>query len=284
MDLAREVCSAASSVRKANRLRNRLPLRSLTVAAPDAERLAPFVDLIADEVNVKTVELTDRRRRGRRPRPAGRAGRARPAGRRRRAEDHPGGEGRRLGARRRRRGRGRRPPPGRRRVHAAARAPGGDGQRRARPATAGSSCSTSTVTPELEAEGMVRDVVRGVNEIRRARGPPRDRPHPSRHRSRPPRRPGRRPRHPPRVPPRRDLARRASSSTARSPTLIGPNWPTAGPTTSGSTRSAGAPAAAQELANAAGGGPSRRPGRRRSSGAGGARLDACSPIAAPELG
>ena len=31
---------------------------SLTVAAPDADRLAPFVELIADEVNVKEVRLT----------------------------------------------------------------------------------------------------------------------------------------------------------------------------------------------------------------------------------
>jgi len=58
MDAVRDVCSAASSIRKAERLRVRLPLSSLTVAAPDAERLAPFVDLIRDEVNVKRVELT----------------------------------------------------------------------------------------------------------------------------------------------------------------------------------------------------------------------------------
>jgi len=58
MDLAREVCSAAASVRKANRLRNRLPLRALTVATPEAERLRAYTDLVADEVNVKAVELT----------------------------------------------------------------------------------------------------------------------------------------------------------------------------------------------------------------------------------
>ncbi len=58
MDAVRAVCSAASSVRKANGLRNRLPLRSLTVAAPDAEDLRPYVDLVADEVNVKHVELS----------------------------------------------------------------------------------------------------------------------------------------------------------------------------------------------------------------------------------
>jgi isoleucyl-tRNA synthetase len=55
----RDVVSAALSVRKARGLRVRLPLASLTVAAPDAHLLAPFVDLIADEVNVRRVELTD---------------------------------------------------------------------------------------------------------------------------------------------------------------------------------------------------------------------------------
>ena len=53
MDRVREVCSAALSVRKANGLRVRQPLASLTVAVPDAAALAPFVGLIADEVNVK---------------------------------------------------------------------------------------------------------------------------------------------------------------------------------------------------------------------------------------
>ena len=59
MDRAREVCSAASSVRKARGLRVRLPLASLTVAAPDADALAPFRSIIADEVNVREAVLTD---------------------------------------------------------------------------------------------------------------------------------------------------------------------------------------------------------------------------------
>ena len=59
MDQVREVCSAASSLRKANKLRVRLPLSKLTVAVDDPKLLAPFVDLIADELNVKAVELTD---------------------------------------------------------------------------------------------------------------------------------------------------------------------------------------------------------------------------------
>ncbi|EEI16911.1 isoleucine--tRNA ligase [Corynebacterium lipophiloflavum] len=59
MDATRAVCSAASSVRKANKLRNRLPLPKLTVALPESARLADFASAIRDEVNVKEVELTD---------------------------------------------------------------------------------------------------------------------------------------------------------------------------------------------------------------------------------
>ena len=58
MDRVRDVCSVALSIRKANGLRVRLPLASLTVAVPDAESLAPFVSIIAEEVNVKEVHLT----------------------------------------------------------------------------------------------------------------------------------------------------------------------------------------------------------------------------------
>ncbi|MCL8493593.1 isoleucine--tRNA ligase [Corynebacterium sp. B5-R-101] len=59
MDATRAVASAASSVRKSNKLRNRLPLPKLTVAMKDSARLADFKDIIRDEVNVKDVELTD---------------------------------------------------------------------------------------------------------------------------------------------------------------------------------------------------------------------------------
>jgi isoleucyl-tRNA synthetase len=57
MDEVRRVCSAALALRKANKLRVRLPLARLTVAAPNAEALVPYVDLIRDEVNVKEVVL-----------------------------------------------------------------------------------------------------------------------------------------------------------------------------------------------------------------------------------
>ncbi|MFM8554482.1 MAG: isoleucine--tRNA ligase [Acidimicrobiales bacterium] len=58
MDLVRDVCSSALSVRKAHSRRVRLPLSSLTVASPDSASLAPFVDIIRDEVNVREVLLT----------------------------------------------------------------------------------------------------------------------------------------------------------------------------------------------------------------------------------
>jgi isoleucyl-tRNA synthetase len=59
MDQVREVASAASSLRKAKKLRVRLPLPKLTVAVENPQHLEPFKDLIADELNVKSVELTD---------------------------------------------------------------------------------------------------------------------------------------------------------------------------------------------------------------------------------
>ncbi len=58
MDEAREVVSAALSLRKSAGLRVRLPLAALTVAAEYAGELAPLTDQIRDEVNVKSVHLT----------------------------------------------------------------------------------------------------------------------------------------------------------------------------------------------------------------------------------
>jgi isoleucyl-tRNA synthetase len=58
MDLVRSVCSMALGLRKAHQLRVRLPLASLTVAHPAAGSLVPFTELIAEEVNVKAVELS----------------------------------------------------------------------------------------------------------------------------------------------------------------------------------------------------------------------------------
>jgi len=59
MDLTRNVCSAALSLRKARQLRVRLPLASLAVAHPRAPRLEEFADIIKDEVNVKELVLND---------------------------------------------------------------------------------------------------------------------------------------------------------------------------------------------------------------------------------
>lgn len=59
MDQVREVCSAASALRKSRNLRTRLPLASLTVVVAEPEWLAAegLQELIADEVNVKQVRL-----------------------------------------------------------------------------------------------------------------------------------------------------------------------------------------------------------------------------------
>jgi len=59
MDAIRDVASAALSLRKARALRVRLPLARLTVATADAAALASLADLVADEVNVKDVVFTD---------------------------------------------------------------------------------------------------------------------------------------------------------------------------------------------------------------------------------
>jgi len=58
MDRVRAVCSAALSIRKAHQRRVRLPLAELLVAGDDVAVLDGFTDLIADEVNVKSVRLS----------------------------------------------------------------------------------------------------------------------------------------------------------------------------------------------------------------------------------
>ncbi|MCW2738930.1 isoleucine--tRNA ligase [Nocardioides sp.] len=55
MDTVRDVCSAGSALRKAANLRNRLPLSRLTVVS-EAD-LTGFDSLVADELNLKGVEL-----------------------------------------------------------------------------------------------------------------------------------------------------------------------------------------------------------------------------------
>ncbi|MCB9973540.1 MAG: isoleucine--tRNA ligase [Rhodospirillales bacterium] len=59
MDRVREVCSLTLGIREVAKLRVRLPLNELVIAANDAAALRPYTDLIADEVNVKQVILSD---------------------------------------------------------------------------------------------------------------------------------------------------------------------------------------------------------------------------------
>ncbi len=170
MDRVREVCSAAHSIRKAAGRRARLPLPSLTVSAPWAGRLRPYADLIADEVNVKDVRLSPDVDRD--------ASLV--------LSVNPAVVGPRLGA-------------GTQQVLAAARK--GDWERsgedgvvvggkfhlspgefelrlrprderscRALPAQDGVVTLDLTVTPELEAEGRARDLVREVQQARREAG------------------------------------------------------------------------------------------------------------------
>ncbi|MDO5628112.1 MAG: DUF5915 domain-containing protein, partial [Mobilicoccus sp.] len=59
MERSREVCSVASSVRKAAGLRTRLPLSELVVVTDDAAALEPFTGIIAEEVNVRAVKVVE---------------------------------------------------------------------------------------------------------------------------------------------------------------------------------------------------------------------------------
>ena len=169
MDRVREVCSAGHSVRKAQGLRARLPLASLTVAVPDAERLEAYADLIADEVNVKEVVLS----------PDVEAVGAS------KLQLLPGVLGPRVGRevqkliRAVREGNWELRPDGG--VEVAGRAlepdeytllltPHDEAAGRALPSSDGVVVLDLALTPELEAEGVARDMVRLVNEARREAG------------------------------------------------------------------------------------------------------------------
>ena len=56
MDTVRDVSSVANALRKREGKRVRLPLPRLTVVTPDAAGLAQFDDILRDELNVKAVE------------------------------------------------------------------------------------------------------------------------------------------------------------------------------------------------------------------------------------
>jgi isoleucyl-tRNA synthetase len=57
MDKVRDVCSTALSIRKANGRRVRLPLTTLTIATPELSGLDAFIDIVKDEVNVRNIEF-----------------------------------------------------------------------------------------------------------------------------------------------------------------------------------------------------------------------------------
>jgi isoleucyl-tRNA synthetase len=59
MDRIRAISSTTLSLRKQSGRRVRLPLASLTVVAADAEALRPFEGILRDELNVKAVELVE---------------------------------------------------------------------------------------------------------------------------------------------------------------------------------------------------------------------------------
>jgi isoleucyl-tRNA synthetase len=59
MDDVRHISSVALSLRKSSGLRVRLPLASLTVVTADAANLEPFASIIAEELNVKAVHLVE---------------------------------------------------------------------------------------------------------------------------------------------------------------------------------------------------------------------------------
>ena len=59
MDEVRDVASAGLALRKAHSLRTRLPLASLTVVVDDVAALSGFEPILADELNVKQVRLVE---------------------------------------------------------------------------------------------------------------------------------------------------------------------------------------------------------------------------------
>ena len=57
MDMVRAISSVAKAIREEHKLRNRLPLRTMTIAGDNASSLQEFVEVLKDEVNVKQVAL-----------------------------------------------------------------------------------------------------------------------------------------------------------------------------------------------------------------------------------
>jgi len=58
-DTIRQICSSALSLREQHNLRVRLPLLDLEIIGTETSWLANFCDLIADEINIKKVKLSN---------------------------------------------------------------------------------------------------------------------------------------------------------------------------------------------------------------------------------
>ena len=59
MDSIQQICSTGSSLRKAAKLRVRLPLSELTVVAPNAAALTDGAAIVADELNIRSIRFVD---------------------------------------------------------------------------------------------------------------------------------------------------------------------------------------------------------------------------------
>lgn len=59
MDKVRDACTAMGSIRSTENIRNRQPLASATLYGAGADRLKPFASLMEDEINVKEIRFTN---------------------------------------------------------------------------------------------------------------------------------------------------------------------------------------------------------------------------------
>lgn len=59
MDLIRDVCTTALALRDNKNLRVRLPLNKLKIIGKKPSQILDFIDIIKDEINVKTIEVEE---------------------------------------------------------------------------------------------------------------------------------------------------------------------------------------------------------------------------------